>query len=94
MAKLARILCINTTDGMNPHERIENVGGVYSNGSRWKQSVSQTIKDIESGEWEFYIEEDGLTVGLVVAEHNGHKYIKTMADNIQPDILLSLTECP
>ncbi|MCP3402831.1 MULTISPECIES: DUF3892 domain-containing protein [unclassified Bradyrhizobium] len=94
MTKRARILCINKTDRMNPHERIENVGGEYSNGSRWKQSVNQTIKDIESGEWEFYVEEGGLTNGLIVAEHNGHKYIKTAADDIQPDNLLSLGECP
>ncbi|WP_027556189.1 DUF3892 domain-containing protein [Bradyrhizobium sp. Cp5.3] len=94
MAKLARIRCINKTDKMDPHERIENVGGVYSSGSRWKQSVSQTIKDIESGEWEFYVEEDGITVGLIVAKHNGHKYIKTTADGIQPNDLLSLAECP
>ncbi|WP_157785358.1 DUF3892 domain-containing protein, partial [Bradyrhizobium yuanmingense] len=25
---------------------------------------------------------------------NGHKYIKTKADGIQPDNLLSLPECP
>ncbi|WP_036046874.1 DUF3892 domain-containing protein [Bradyrhizobium yuanmingense] len=94
MAKLARVRCINKTDRMNPHERIESVGGEYSNGSQWKQSVVQTIRDIESGEWEFYVEEDGLMAGVVVAEHNGHKYIKTTADGIQPDNLLSLAECP
>ncbi|WP_249814699.1 DUF3892 domain-containing protein [Bradyrhizobium barranii] len=72
MVKLARVRCINKTDRMNPHERIESVGGEYSNGSQWKQSVVQTIRDIESGEWEFYVEEDGLMAGVVVAEHNGH----------------------
>ncbi|WP_445222173.1 DUF3892 domain-containing protein [Bradyrhizobium sp. Pa8] len=94
MAKLARIHCINKTDKMNPHERIESVGGVYPNGSRWRQSVSQTIKDIESGEWEFYIEEDGIVVGLIVATHDGQKYIKTAADDIHPNNLLLLAECP
>ncbi|KYH01492.1 DUF3892 domain-containing protein [Bradyrhizobium sp. DOA1] len=94
MAKLARIHCINKTNRMNPHERIENVGGVDSDGSQWKQSIGQTIKDIESGEWEFYVEEDGIIAGLIVATHDGHKYIKTTADDIQPDDLLSLAECP
>ncbi|WP_245454696.1 DUF3892 domain-containing protein [Bradyrhizobium sp. RP6] len=68
--------------------------GLYSNGSHWKQSVVQTIRDIESGAWEFYVQEDGLTAGLIVAKHEGHKYIKTTADGIQPDNLLSLAECP
>ncbi|MCP3397116.1 MULTISPECIES: DUF3892 domain-containing protein [unclassified Bradyrhizobium] len=93
MARLARICCVKKTDRMNPHERISIVGGVYPDGRRWKKSVSQTIKDIESGEWEFYVEENGLTAGLLVAQHNGHKYIKTAADDIQPDNLLSLAEC-
>ncbi|WP_373565454.1 DUF3892 domain-containing protein [Bradyrhizobium diazoefficiens] len=29
-----------------------------------------------------------------MAKHEGHKYIKTTADGIQPDNLLSLAECP
>ncbi|UVO30302.1 DUF3892 domain-containing protein [Bradyrhizobium arachidis] len=94
MARLARIRCINKTDRMNPHERVRSVGGVYSNGTQWKQSVGQTIRDIESGEWELYVEEGGLTAGVVVAKHNGLKYIKTTVDGIQPDNLLSLPECP
>ena len=94
MARLARVRCIRKTDRTNPHERISSIGGVYSNGSHWKQSVVQTIRDIESGEWEFYVEEDGLMAGVVVAEHNGRNYIKTTADGVQPDNLLSLAECP
>nr|WP_249163569.1 DUF3892 domain-containing protein [Bradyrhizobium diazoefficiens] len=94
VARLARVRCIRKTDRTNPHERISSIGGVYSNGSHWKQSVVQTIRDIESGAWEFYVQEGGLTAGLIVAKHEGHKYIKTTADGIQPDNLLSLAECP
>nr|WP_210268596.1 DUF3892 domain-containing protein [Bradyrhizobium sp. NBAIM32] len=94
VARLARVRCVSKTDSTNPHERISSIGGVYSNGSHWKQSVVQTIRDIESGAWEFYVQEDGLTAGLIVAKHEGHKYIKTTADGIQPDNLLSLAECP
>ncbi|MCP2223416.1 hypothetical protein M2226_009447 [Bradyrhizobium elkanii] len=38
-----------------------------------------------------------MDAGLVVvwATHNGHKYIKTTADDVQPDeILPLLAECP
>lgn len=94
MAKRARIRCINKTDRMNPHERIRHVGGQNNDGGRWKQTVDQTIREIESGEWEFFVSEAGRTVDVIVAKHNGHKYIKTTADGIQPDNLLSLPECP
>lgn len=94
MAKRARIRCINKTDRMNPHERIKNVGGQNADGGRWKQTVDQTIREIESGEWEFFVSEGGRTVDVIVAKHNGHKYIKTTADGVQPDNLLSLPECP
>ncbi|WP_257187523.1 MULTISPECIES: DUF3892 domain-containing protein [Bradyrhizobium] len=77
MARLARVRCVSKTNRTNPHERISSIGGVYSNGSHWKQSVVQTIRDIESGAWEFYVQDDGLTAGLIVAKHEGHKYIKT-----------------
>ncbi|WP_271501950.1 DUF3892 domain-containing protein [Bradyrhizobium sp. CCBAU 11357] len=71
-----RIQCINKTDRQNPHERIKNVVGVNSDGSRWKQSVDATIKEIENGVWEFYVEEEHKA-NVIVAVHNGHKYIKT-----------------
>ncbi len=67
MANRARIRCINKTDRMNPHERIKNVGGQNADGSRWKQSVDQTIREIESREWEFFVTEGGLTVDVIVA---------------------------
>lgn len=94
MANRVRIRCINKTDRMNPHERIKNVGGQNADGSRWKQSVDQTVREIESREWEFFVTEGGRTVDVIVATHNGNKYIKTTADGIQPDNLLSLPECP
>jgi len=94
MAKSARIRCINKTDRLNPHDRIRNVGGVNQDGGRWKQSQQQTIEEIESGEWEFYVSAAGRTVNVIVATHNGNKYIKTEADGIHPDNLLALPECP
>jgi hypothetical protein len=33
-------------------------------------------------------------VNVIVATHNGNKYIKTEADGIHPDNLLALPECP
>ncbi len=43
-----QIRCINKTDRSSPYERIRNVGGTFSDGSRWKQSQEQTIREIEA----------------------------------------------
>ncbi|WP_018322474.1 DUF3892 domain-containing protein [Bradyrhizobium sp. WSM2793] len=95
MTKRARIRCTNKTGRTNPHERITHIGGLNPDGTPWKRSIDQAIKDIESDEWEFYVEENGRRVDVVWATHNGHKYIKTTADDIQPDNVLSLlVECP
>jgi hypothetical protein len=94
MASRSRISCINKTDRFNPHERIKTVGGVNSDGTHWHQSQEYTIREIEDGSWEFYVQEDSRTLDVIVAKHDGHKYIKTVADRLQPDNLLSLPECP
>ncbi|MCA1530548.1 DUF3892 domain-containing protein [Bradyrhizobium yuanmingense] len=94
MAKRVRIRCINKTDRRSAHERIKNVGGLNSDGTRWKLSVKKTIRNLESREWEYYVEESGVTVEVIVATDGRHKYIKTTVDRIQPDNLLSLPEFP
>lgn len=94
MATSHEIRCINKTDRHNPHERIQNVGGV-DGGTRWKITQERAIAGIESGEWSFYVSQQGRTVNVIVAvSAHGHKYLKTVADGQQPDNLLSLPECP
>jgi hypothetical protein len=79
---------------MDPHKSIVNVGGMNSDGKRWKQSQKQTVEEIESGAYKFFVSEGGRTADVIVAIHNGNKYIKTKADGLQPDNLLALPECP
>lgn len=95
MAKTAQIKCVNKSDRDNPWERITDVGGLNADGFRWRQSQEKTIRDIESGEWRFYVSVRGDSVLVVVAESRfGNKYLKTEPDGDQPNNLLSLTECP
>jgi len=94
MARQIEITCINRSDRPNAHERIINVGGIHG-GIRWKFSQQDAISAIASGQWAFYVTRGETTVEITVAaSREGDMYIKTVDDGEQPDILLSLPECP
>jgi hypothetical protein len=95
MAQSVEINCIYKTPRMDPHERIQSVGGTNGNGTRWKMSQPDAVARIEAGKWEFYVTRGGRTVRVIIARSaHGHKYLKTENDGVQPDDLLSLPECP
>ena len=95
MAADVEIKCINKTNRFDAHDRIHSVGGVNPDGTRWKLNQSQAIAGIEAGQYAFFVRQQGLVVRVVVAvSRYGHRYMKTVADNEQPDNLLSLPECP
>lgn len=85
-----RITCINKRgDRYDPHERIQYIGQQNA----WKLSESAAIRRIESRQDTFYVEVDGRSVDIIVAEHRGHKYLKTTTDGYVPNNLLNLDEC-
>jgi hypothetical protein len=94
MATDIQIKCIKKTNRFDPHERIHGIGGVNSDGTRWYLSEDQAIAGIESNKWRFWTTAGGKSVWVIIATHNGHKYLKTEADGIHPNNLLSLAECP
>ncbi len=95
MASRHQVLCVNKSDRDNPHERITHIGGKNDDGTRWRLTQQEAIQGIESGKWSFYVSRGGSTVDVIVATSRyGHKYLKTTADNEQPNNLLSLPECP
>jgi hypothetical protein len=83
-----QVTCINKNDRQNPHERIRAIGG-----AGFRFSHPDAISCIERGVHSFYVTVGKNTVDVIVATHNGNKYIKTRNDGIQPDNLLSLPEC-
>jgi uncharacterized protein YfaP (DUF2135 family) len=94
MAKRIRIECVNKTPRQDPHKRIENVGGLNHDGTRWKMPEERAVQAIDNGTYSFYVSVNSQTVDVVVATHERHKYLKTKADSVQPNNLLSLPECP
>lgn len=94
MAQQVKIECINKSPRQDPHLRIQNVGGQDGDGTRWKMSESEAIAAIENGTYSFYVNVNGRVANVIVATHEGRKYLKTEADGLQPNNLLSLPECP
>ena len=94
MASQHRITCIIKSDRDNPHERILKIGGKNENGSTWILNQEDAIKGIENGNWAFYVEVEGRKVWVMIARSaQGNKYLKTEADGVQPNNLLSLPDC-
>ena len=95
MASQVQISCINKTNRSDAHARIQNVGGIKTDRTRWRLSETQAIQDIKDDKWAFYVERPvGHRVNVVIATRLGHEYLKTEADGEQPDNLLALPECP
>jgi len=89
-----QVTCIkNRGNHSDAHERIAAIGGRNSDGTRWSMSEDDAIRVIEARKDDFYVSVNGRTVDVVVATHNGRKYLKTTADGYSPDNLLSLPEC-
>jgi hypothetical protein len=93
MASIVRIECINKRDRTSAYERISNIGGVNPDG-RWKLSEDAAITGIKNGTWTFYVNVQSQRVAVIIAKHEGREYLKTEADGLQPNNLLSLPECP
>jgi len=95
MAQYLRIRCVVRTDKANAHERIQSVGGVKPDGSRWKLTQDEAISHIQDGTYAFYMEKPGgHRLDVIVATTEYGNYLKTVADREQPDKLLSLPNCP
>jgi Protein of unknown function (DUF3892) len=93
MSTRRRISCINKQDHPNPHEKILNIGGIFD-GEGWKYSQARAVAFTERGVYSFYMTIGKSVIDVIVATHNGHKYLKTQPDASGNDNLLSLPECP
>ncbi len=95
MAVNVQIHCINKSDRTNVHERIQSVGGINADGTRWKLTEDEAIAGIKADKWKFWTTGGGKSVWVIIAKTaQRHEYLKTEPDGVVPDNLLALPECP
>ncbi len=83
---------VNRAYSLDPLERIESIGGVNADRTRWLFSQPAAIARIEAGTDEFYVTTDESIVKLVVRSHRGEKYLQSEREHTHPDELLHLTK--
>ena len=88
-----QVTCITKREHHNPHERIVGIGGV-DQGTRWWRAEDDAIRDVDRNPNSYHVSVNGKAVRVIVATHNGRKYLKTEADGYAPNNLLSLPDCP
>jgi hypothetical protein len=80
MATLIEVSYVTLSSAEHPpHERIEVIGGIW-NCRPWHMSEECAIREAERSvykQWDFCVTVAGRTLPLVVAEHEGRKYLTT-----------------
>ena len=86
-----RVTCVQKTLSTGRYEHITHLGG-----PRWLWTVAQVIESIERRTNTFYVVDDTsgkrAEVG-VVKPSNGRAHVRTYADGLWNDNLLSLPSC-
>lgn len=81
---------INRSYSHDPLERIDSIGGVNSDRTRWTLTQVAAIAAIEAGTDEFFVSTETGKVKLVVLRNREQKYLQSEREAQHPDELLSL----
>lgn len=98
MADNVQVSCIvKHPSHYDPHTRIKELGGMH-NGKYWHLPEATIIAELEKPaverKWNFFTNVGGHSVWVVVAVHEGRKYLKTQPDKHPENNLLNLDDCP
>jgi len=82
------VTCINKPDRYSTHERITHIGGSWG-----RITEDEAIRQIKSGQNSYHVRVGNNDARVIIATRNGREYLKTEADTVLVDNLLSLHEC-
>jgi hypothetical protein len=88
-----RVTCITKPHPLSPHEHITHLGNPRAG---WKWTREEVIASIDAGTNTFYVEDPvtGKRSGVAVVRAAGRApYLRTHADGLWNDNLLSLNQC-
>jgi len=89
-----QVTCITLSSTGRKHEHITHIG---SSDGRWKWTVAQVVASIDEKSNTFFVldSKSGKRANVGVVRESGKvPYIRTYADGIWTDNLLSLPSCP
>lgn len=88
-----RVTCITKPDQLNAHDHITEIGGVG-----WKWDREKVIRSIEAKTNTFYVVDPTTAkrayLGVVRPTDGREPYLRTYADGVWRNDLLSLPQCP
>jgi len=90
MLTIAEVKFIKKAKSDDPHNCIQGIGVAEADGIPWYLSRERAIARIEAGTLTLWTMGGGKRAEVIVAEHLGHKYLKTEADGIHTNNLLEL----
>lgn len=88
-----RVTCITKPHPLSPHEHITHLGNARAG---WKWTRDEVIASIDAGTNTFYVEDpvSGKRSDVAVVRPAGRApYLRTHADGLWNDNLLSLNQC-
>ena len=88
-----RVTCITKPHPLSPHEHITHLGNPRAG---WKWTREEVIASIDAGTNTFYVEDPvtGKRSDVAVVRSTGRApYLRTHADGLWNDNLLSLNQC-
>lgn len=88
-----RVTCINKLNRQSNHEGITHLGG-GDGSNRWRWTRQQVIDSITAGTNTFFTLENSNRGDIGVVDGPTGRYVRTYADGLPNDNLLSLPECP
>jgi len=90
-----QVTCVTKPERASRHEHITHIGNTAE---RWRFTREEAVRRIEALHPDEFFVRDALTgkraVVRVVREAGKDPYLRTQADGVPTDNLLSLPECP